>query len=475
MKCRPTLLVLFMALLGVLSPAMLAQPPDPGSIRTARKKFLDGLKAPHGYERVEAVETLARTGFPAALEWMGSSLEKTLRSRDRHKKHHQTLGRKIHDMTNLREWLNQPSRRPKVAALQKEQEKEATYLARDETVIDALRKGMGTIFSGLDAEGKGLALAPLIRKIRSLRKAGDRAAGVETLGHLVSASTRKILEPLVTDKEPEVRIAALEALGQQGDPSSARALAPALNDPFWQVRAAAVDALGKVGGRDAVEALVVAMDKVEGRLIQDLATALSRLTGQKYHENKVLWKSWWVKNRDTFTAPPVAARGAPRKSDTRPGKRPAGDDKAWKERTQGTTFYGIRTRSRRLVYILDISNSMNLKLGASGPQQTGRPVVHGPKGERKIDQAISELKRSITALPEDATFNIVFYNHDINVLKKGQIKASQANKKKAAAWADAIAAAGNTNIFDALERAFRLAGRGTFDPHYPVAADTFSC
>ena len=52
------------------------------------------------------------------------------------------------------------------------------------------------------------------------------------------------------------------------------------------------------------------------------------------------------------------------------------------------------------------------------------------------------------------------------------MKATGINKDKAIQWAEAVVANGATNIFDAVERAFSVAGRGSFDPHYAVAADT---
>jgi len=474
------LLLLSLGSLGLAQPESV----DPAA---AKKRFFDGLKAAHAHQRIAAVEALARTGLPQAMGWMQTALDRTVKSRDKHHKRYEELGKKLNEVIPYKYPVNQDLPRSTIRKMQQEKADAQALLQRDEKVIKALEKSMGEVYGKLSADGQADSVAPILRRLSGARKTPERTALVGLLGHLKGDRVREALRPLVGDKDPEVRIAAIEALARQADASATAAVAEALTDPFWQVRASAIDALGKIGGAEAVDALVLAVGKVEGRLLDDVIKALIRLTGQNFHENKVLWQNWWTKNRSTYKPPPRPGEKEgetdPFKDDVElfgkkkePGKKkpkeaapPSGE---WRDRTQGTTFYGIRTRSKRLVYILDISNSMNMSLGAASPAQTGR-VIPGPIGHRKIDQAIEELKRSITSLPEDATFNIVFYNHEIDVWRKGQVKATAKNKKKALEWADRVKADGNTNIFDALERAFKLAGRGTFDPHYPIAADTF--
>jgi Mg-chelatase subunit ChlD len=152
----------------------------------------------------------------------------------------------------------------------------------------------------------------------------------------------------------------------------------------------------------------------------------------------------------------------------KPASRPAGpprpageeeiDPRTGKPRPS-TTFYGIQTRSKRILYILDVSGSMSDPRARSGDKLP-------------IDVAKEELTQSIRSLPEDAVFNIVFFNHEVAAWKEKPVKADKAGKTEASAWIAARAPAGATNIFDALERGFRLAGRGTHDKQYAVAVDT---
>ncbi len=464
------------ALLAVflLGPTASAQP---GEASRAKKRFMEGLDAPGVEERVEAVRTLVATGLPEAMSWMQQGLDGALKNRRKHFGRFQKLADEIREVQSGSRKLDRQARLEKLADLKEEQNKTRDLLNQDESVIQALRQGMGRLLSGLPTEIRDKSILPLIRRLRGARKTEDRTAHIVTLGYLKGASARNVLIQLLKAREPETRIAALDALGRQQDPAAATAAARCLADVFWQVRAAAVHALARMGGRDAVEGLINALGKSEGRTLQDIFQALTRLTGKNFRENGALWRKWWVKHKAGYTGPPVAENMDEAKK-KRPAKRPkAASSKhstpeGWKTRTGGTSFYGIQTRSKRLIYILDMSGSMLRSLTPPSSRQTGRSGM-GAIGNRKIDQAQSELRTSITALPEDATFNIVFYHHEIFVWSKGQVKASPQNKEKAIDWAESMIAAGATNIFDALERAFSLAGRGTFDRHYAIAADTF--
>jgi hypothetical protein len=449
-----------------------AQADPAAELESLKQHFEQGMESPHADDRIEAVTTLVRSGRPEVVGLLRGALKKTLITEQKTHQRYEKLGKKIQESTTPRDHLDKPvANRPKVVKLQTERKLLAALVERDEKVIHALRAGLGRIVAGLPPEEQEAAVSPIVLRLKKARRTEDLVAQVETLGFLKVAKARDAIVPHVLAKAPEVRIAAVEALGRQGDPSCAPVVAKALDDPFWQVRVTAIDALMRVGGKEAVDALVLFLGKAEGRILHDLVEALKKLTGQNFRDNRVLWQNWWTKARDSYRPPRVAKAEEERERRDRARKQ-EGKKQAWLERGQGTTFYGIQTLSKRIVYILDISNSMNQSLDAPDPRVTRR-VIHAPKGQRKIDQAVGELESSITVLDKGATFNIVFYHHEVEVWRKGQVKATPANKRKAIAWAERVVAEGNTNIFDAVDRAFKLAGRGTFDRHYQIAADTF--
>jgi Mg-chelatase subunit ChlD len=226
-----------------------------------------------------------------------------------------------------------------------------------------------------------------------------------------------------------------------------------------------------LGGVAAVDALIRAIVRADGRVTHDISRTLETLTGQDFHENGVLWHRWWKENRRSYRGPPEARAVETPDGATPEDPEAAARKKAWMERTKGTRFYGIRTRSKRIVYVLDVSSSMNAPIGRRSPTTTGTAKA-APPVRRKIDQARRELRSSVAALPEDAVFGIVFYNHEVHLWRKGLVEATDENKNGAGEWIESINAHGNTNIFDAVERAFGLAGRGTLDQGYETAADT---
>jgi len=454
-------------LLGVLTLGEAPGQTDPDDgLKEVRKLFFEGLKAPTVEERLESVNSLRLSGLPEGIRLMEEALIQTRKHRDRLHHRYRVVGQKINERTRSK--LRIPANLERLA---EERAELARDLDRDEQVIAALLDAMGRLFAGCPQEERSAILAPLLERLGRLRSTESRMELVETLGYLRSPKVVAALVPLAADRDPEVRLMAVEALGRQGDRLATLALAKALDDPIWQVQVVAVDALFRIGGAAAVDALIRAVSRADGRVTHDINRALEALTGRNFNENGVLWRRWWKENRTSYRGPPEAgAAGAA--GETGPeDPEAAARKKAWMERTGGTSFYGIRTRSKRIVYVLDVSSSMNAPLGSRSPTTTGT-VTAAPPGRRKIDQARHALKASIASLPEDAVFGIVFYNHEVHLWRKGLVEATVENKTRAGEWAESIDAHGNTNIFDAVERAFGLADRGKFDASHETVADT---
>ena len=98
----------------------------------------------------------------------------------------------------------------------------------------------------------------------------------------------------------------------------------------------------------------------------------------------------------------------------------------------------------------------------------------------RIDIAKVELKNAIRALTAEesdergvSSFNIVTYAAEVQVFKEGKmIPATKKNKEKAFAWIDALEAIGPTNIFDAMEQAFKIIGTRKAKKQLEKGADT---
>lgn len=445
--------------------------------RSIERELVGALGDDHLPVRVEAAQSLAmhaaKAGTTPDATWtkLYAKIPRELASleRERRKVHkeYERQGKKFVKTTT-----GKAVALPKAARLPDEKRLLAERrLASLDAVVVAYRELLAAVHMVLPEAVRTEELAPLLAKLERARKPEDATFLVETLSYVDDPAARAALEQQLAHEAPEVRIAVCDALARQADAKAAIALTSAVEDPFWQVRVAAIDALRQLGGRDAVDGLIIGMAKAEGRVIHDLAEALQALTGQNFHDNKVLWKKWWKENRTAYAGPPAKAPApdAPAAPDAGGGAAPPGGAAQPGDRV---SFYGIETRSKRIVYILDVSGSMQWRLAAYS-SGGGRPPEKAPTGERKFDHAVKELKRSITSLPKDATFNIVCYSDVVRVWQKTLVDASPDQKAKAFDWVDSALVDGATNIFDAVERAFGLAGRGTRDKRYGLAADTF--
>jgi hypothetical protein len=104
----------------------------------------------------------------------------------------------------------------------------------------------------------------------------------------------------------------------------------------------------------------------------------------------------------------------------------------------GTSFFGIGGRGQRFAYIVDISGSMS----------TGT----------RFSVAMEELKRSITALPDFASFVVVLFS-TISVeppFQEGYLKAHGSNVARVKRWLETMSPMGGTEPGAALERVLSL-------------------
>ncbi len=269
-----------------------------------------------------------------------------------------------------------------------------------------------------------------------------------------------LVERAGADKDPVVRASALGALAGRKAEAALPAFGKALSDPVWQVQLGGVRGLDVLDLVEGIPPLVDAIARYDGRLKWEANRALVRLTGEDFHGDAGLWKSWWEENHEAWVLarPPRTEREA----------------KA-KDEEGGTTFYGIVVKSKRVVFLLDRSESMK------GPARW-KPTVESGKGaalpikpgDRKIDVAKLELARAILGLPDDALFNVVFYNRDMDVLQpKGLVKATKEHKDAAIKFLAAIEPEGVTNTFDTLEKCLDWFGKGGGDKNFTERADTF--
>jgi hypothetical protein len=306
--------------------------------------------------------------------------------------------------------------------------------------------------------------------VRSLKE-DDWQVRAEVVQALAAIGTEPALEGAKAgfrDADYKVRSETVELLLTIHLPGGEEAVMKALEDDWWQVRSIAVKVIREKRMYKAIGALIQALQCEDGRLAMEMDAALEALTGKTYYGDASLWARWWATNKDKILQ--EVAEGKTPEIVKEAEKKEEGHKGA-----MTTSFYGIETASKRIIFVLDHSGSMqqvtNPKAGgapAPPPQVTGQGADEKgekkddggdrfkPKDNTRIEIAKSELKKAIAGLPEDASFTIIFYHHEIEVYSPTMIAATKAAKEKAYAYIDGKTPAGNTNIHDALKAAFDI-------------------
>jgi len=238
----------------------------------------------------------------------------------------------------------------------------------------------------------------------------------------------------------------------------------------WEVRVGALQALRADRHSTHVDAFIEALQVsslADGRLKVDLMGALAAILGVK--EAKTDDPNWW--------------KGA--LAERRSGKMPG--------TSGGTTitpteFFGLKTKSTRIVFILDKTGSMDFKCTEASlpPKKEAPPPKKGSDvpttdeklsatdeaakkkageikkkyDDRKIAKRIDALKRelinTIYNLDPRVHFAVITYADNPFNWKPALIQATWPNKFECINDMNNLSPAGPTNIWDGLENAFRF-------------------
>jgi hypothetical protein len=258
---------------------------------------------------------------------------------------------------------------------------------------------------------------------------------------------------MLGDESEATRVAAVEAIGGilTNDRNSHPSLfykcldrvQPLLEDPSWSVKDAVLSFMEKYRSVLTIPILIDFLAKVEVesdryriRTLHRIVEVLQSLTGvTSPGANSDGWKKWWADNKSTFILPPEAPMRLGYQTGT-------------------AQFFSIPLHSDRILFVLDISGSMQAPLLQKDP--------HIPD-ESKLDRARRELSRTLGDLHPDVRFNIYLFNDSITVFAKDFKPASPLNITAAELFFKDAEAKGGTNLFDALNQALAIKEIGTLN------------
>ncbi len=283
----------------------------------------------------------------------------------------------------------------------------------------------------------------------------------KALGRLGAEGYEPILEALLKDPAYEVRVSALRAIEQTGLKKLGDKVVARLDDRVWQVQAAAISCVGRLRPRSAVLPLIEFLKK-DGRLQKDASDALFLVTTRDFGTDYKMWKSQWkmltgLPNFRLPTDAEVAKAKAAR----------AKANKQYKPGKKGTAFAGIPTTSTRVIFIIDVSASMDDLVTERKKFRDG-----GYPSFRKIDIVRTELLNTINSLDGTTYFNVVAFAKKVKPWKRWLTKGTILNKTSALSWTKRLEPlgvvkaggfgvsteddSGKTNTYAALMTAFDL-------------------
>ncbi len=285
------------------------------------------------------------------------------------------------------------------------------------------------------------------RAVEALAASPDAPAQAGADGAAQPGIPEQIL-PLTADSEPAVRCAAFDGLAALKSPLVVAPAQAALVDPIWQVRASAIHALGAVRRVESIPLLIQRMEVEEGRLTADLGAALGEITGRNFGQRLENWKQFWSSTGERFKIPTDAELAKLREARAKSGEQ--------YHAPGSVSYHGIETPSRRIVFVIDVSGSMEAEVVDKQRFEAGDyPSM------LRIDIVKTELARTLEKLEPYVEFNVLAFATEVNPWKKGLVPANVLNKTSAIDWVKRLEALGGASKED-LARA-GLAGSANLE------------
>ena len=361
--------------------------------------------------------------------------------------------------------------------------REFADLGAAELVADEIF-GKETNFGVLDAAGAVLGAARnpevvgwIVRQATGRGGWQLRAPMTEALGSIPLPESKEAVRKLLED-EKDARVLSMalfsaESLGMKDDVDL---VLPHLEHEDWQVRVAAIEALASFKLDRTIEPLIDRLMNERGRLREDLADALKKITGKDFGRDANLWRKWY-RERDQVKEP----EPAPAKPE--PGGSVADD---------GPTYFGLRVNSDRVLFIIDVSMSMKTPIDVDKMKIAREAALTGGdkddddkdterfedtiqwwKIKDRLDLAKAQLAFVVKNLKADQQFEIASFSKTVTPWNGGRLrKATPRAALKAIPFIDALDVEEDTAAGAVLDWAFEMAGPGAGDRNYKTGVDT---
>ncbi|MCC7137560.1 MAG: HEAT repeat domain-containing protein [Planctomycetes bacterium] len=288
-----------------------------------------------------------------------------------------------------------------------------------------------------------------------------RANAAKALQDLADPASAPVLVAEIEDKNPKAWIAKADACAALGQATSkaTKAVVARLTASDWQVRLSACRALATMGDIDAVDPLIERLDTEGGRLHREIHAALKAVTHESFGPNPQVWRKWWQDQKPKGIPPPLPEAKNPEDDRYAPAKKPGEDE---------PTYYGRRIFSQSVLFVLDVSKSMETLIEV--PKDAQEKLGTLPKGQR-IDVAKNAVITALGKLDARTRFNLVFFSTKVRPWQDALVVAGGMGAQAIGA----VKAAGleeETNIYGALKAAVGLHEKPTLQAQLDPIPDT---
>jgi HEAT repeat protein len=257
------------------------------------------------------------------------------------------------------------------------------------------------------------AAVPAIAKMIRGDDEGRRAA-IKALENQRDPAGAKALIGALEDKLPALRVMAATALGELQAKEAAGALIELLGSSDWSLRKAAAEALAKIRVKESIEPILQRFEKDKGLMTEVLYKALVAITGQDFRYNAKNWRRWWDRWGHGFQVPTAAELAVMKKKAAEALKGYYDPNKK--------KYHKIETLSRKMVFVIDISGSMNEKIVI--PPYAPEEIKQEFPDRVKIEIAKKELIELLATLPTNVHFNIITFAGRVKLWQDGLVAAS---------------------------------------------------
>lgn len=272
------------------------------------------------------------------------------------------------------------------------------------------------------------AIAKLLQSLQSRKQGTESAfAAIDRMAACPLSAADAPLVAALSAQDWRMRMRAADALAQRpSDSISVKALQECWNSPEaarnYALKHAIVLALAESRGEFGLAAVVGLLPELQSQLRFEAISRLSQRTEQNFGDKPDAWSDWWSQRPANWQDIPFELAELPQ-------------DVPWSQPVP--VFYSLKLYAQRVLFVIDISNSMRSSVD----------------GKQRIQTAREELQRAILGLPNDAWFNIILFHEQVVAWRPGLMQATTDNRAAAIQMIHSLEPALRTATNDALERA----------------------